>query len=54
MLVTVETIWDLPESSVMASGSVVKGCQIPFGGDVDLYVSYAVHHRQASLVATLK
>ena len=38
---------------VMASGSVVKRCQLPFGGDRNLLVSYAVHHRQASLVSAL-
>ena len=37
----------------MASGSVVKRCQVPFDGDVYLLVSYPVHHRQAGLVSAL-
>ena len=54
LLVTGERICDLPESCVMASGSVVKRCQVPFGGDVYLLVSYPVHHRQAGLVSALQ
>ena len=38
----------------MASGTVVKGCQVPFGGDVYMLVSYAVHRRQAGLVSALQ
>ena len=37
----------------MASGSVVKGSQVPFSEDVYLLVSNAVHHRQAGLVSAL-
>ena len=37
----------------MASCSVDKGYQVPFGGDVYLLVSYALHHRQAGLVSAL-
>ena len=43
-----------PEACVMASGIVVKGCQIPFGGDIYLLVSYAVHHRQAGQVSAMQ
>ena len=38
----------------MDSGSVVKGCKVPFGGDIYLLMSYAVHHRQAGQVSAMQ
>ena len=37
----------------MASGSVVKGSQVPVSRDVYLFVINVVHHRQAGLVSAL-
>ena len=37
----------------MASGSVVKRCQVPISGDVYLLLCNAVHHKQAGLVSAL-
>ena len=47
LMVAGERCWNLHKACVMASGSVVKGSQVPFSGDVYLLVSNAVHHRQA-------
>ena len=44
----------------MASGSVVNGCQGPFGGDIYLLLSYAAlkdkacYNRQACLVSVMQ
>ena len=52
-MVAGERCRNLHKACVMASGSVVKGGQVPFSGDVYLLVSNAVHHRQAGLVSAL-
>ena len=44
MLVTGELCWVLHETCVMASGSVVKRCQVLFGVDVYLLVTRLVRY----------
>ena len=53
LMVAGERCWNLHKACVMASGSVVKGSQVPFSGNVYLLVSIVVHHRQAGLVSAL-